>query len=213
MRNFLATLLLSQGVPMLAAGDELARTQVGNNNAYCQDNETSWIDWAVAREAMPLLEYVRQLIALRRGHIVFHRWRHFQGTRIPGTEVKDVTWLRPDGAEMTPDDWNDPERRAVGLLLSGEAGLLHLTETGEQEVDDTFCLLFNASAKDVAFALPASNGGCWRTLLDTAEEQGFVPPRAVAGCALVELRARSLQLLVRASLSESGAPAGPASPA
>ena len=198
MRNFLATLLLSQGVPMLVAGDEIARTQGGNNNAYCQDNEVSWIDWTLGEEAQSLLEYTQKLIALRRSHIVLHRSRHFQGTLIPGTEVKDVTWLRPDGGEMAEADWKNVHARSLGLLLSGEAGLLHLTETGEQEPDDTFCLLLNAAHEDAAFALPAPNGGRWRTLIDTADEAGFVAGRSLAPGDRVVLVARSLQLLVLA---------------
>ena len=196
MRNFLATLLLSQGVPMLLAGDAIARSQGGNNNAYCQDNETSGIDGSLCEAAQSLLEYPRRLIARRGSHIVFHRSRHFQGTRIPGTEAKDVTWLRPDGAEMSEADWNDAGAKALGLLLSGEAGLLHLTETGEQEPDDTFCLLFNASHEDIAFTLPSPDGGRWAAVIDTADEQGFVAERSFASGERVEVKARSLQLLV-----------------
>jgi glycogen operon protein len=195
MRNLLATLLLSQGVPMLLAGDALARSQGGNNNAYCQDNETSWLDWSVDPAAERQLEFTRRLIALRAAHIVFHRSRHFQGTLIPGTEVKDVTWLRPDGSEMSEADWKNPAASAMGLLLSGEAGLLHLTETGEQEPDDTFCLLFNAAPEAIAFTLPSANGGRWRSVIDTADEQGFVAERELTHGERVVLTARSLQLL------------------
>ncbi|HSA89778.1 MAG TPA: glycogen debranching enzyme GlgX, partial [Burkholderiales bacterium] len=195
MRNFLATLLLSQGVPMLLAGDAIARTQGGNNNAYCQDNEASWIDWSLDEAAQSQLAYVRRLVALRASHIVFHRSRHFQGTRIPGAEVKDVTWLRPDGAEMGETDWTNAEARSLGLLLSGEAGLLHLTATGEQELDDTFCILFNASSEDVAFTLPAPDGGRWEAVIDTADEQGFVEGRSYENGAQIPLKGRSLQLL------------------
>ncbi|HEX5769166.1 MAG TPA: glycogen debranching protein GlgX [Burkholderiales bacterium] len=195
MRNFLATLLLSQGVPMLLAGDAIARTQGGNNNAYCQDNETSWIDWSLDAQAQSQLEYTRRLVALRASHIVFHRSRHFEGTHIPGTEVKDVTWLRPDGAEMAEADWKNAEARTLGLLLSGEAGLMHLTEAGEQETDDTFCLLFNAAHEDVAFTLPTPDGGRWQALIDTADEQGFVEGPSFARGDRITLKARSLQLL------------------
>src|SRR5690606_32479979 len=107
MRNLLATLMFSQGVPMLLAGDEFARTQSGNNNVYCQDSEISWIDWEMDEKGKAILEFTRQIIALRREHIVFHRNRFLHGRTIPGTEITDVTWLRPDGETMTDEDWND----------------------------------------------------------------------------------------------------------
>jgi hypothetical protein len=135
--NFLATLLLSQGVPMLLGGDEFSRTQGGNNNAYCQDSEISWFDWeGIDAAGRGRLAFTRTLIALRRAHMLFHRNRFFHGQTIPGTDVKDVVWLRPDGAEMGDDDWTDPHGRALAVRLSGEAGLMHLTERGEQEPDD-----------------------------------------------------------------------------
>ena len=146
MRNFLATLLLSQGVPMLLGGDEFGRSQGGNNNAYCQDNEISWLDWeGMGDEGKALLSFARKLILLRRAHIVFHRHRFFLGQIIPGTEVKDVVWLRPDGAEMSEEDWGNAQAKALAVRLSGEPGLMHLTERGEQEPDDTFLILLNAS--------------------------------------------------------------------
>ena len=123
MRNFLATLLLSQGVPMLLGGDEFGRSQGGNNNAYCQDNEISWLDWeGMGDEGKALLSFARKLIALRRAHIVFHRHRFFLGEIIPGTEVKDVVWLRPDGAEMSEADWGNTQAKALAVRLSGEPG-------------------------------------------------------------------------------------------
>ncbi len=133
MRNFLTTLLVSQGTPMLLSGDEVGRSQGGNNNAYAQDNEISWFDWeGVDADGRELLAFTRRLIALRLEHIVFHRSRFFHGKTIPGTDVKDVVWLRPDGSEMAEGDWNDPGAKALGIRLSGEAGLLHLTETGNR---------------------------------------------------------------------------------
>ena len=173
-RNFLATLLLSQGVPMLVAGDEFGRSQDGNNNAYCQDNEISWVDWEGIDDAdQSLLGFVRELIRLRREHIVFHRNRFFHSRTIPGTDVQDVLWLRADGQEMVEDDWRHGERRVLGVRLSGEAGLIHLTERGEQEPDDTFLLLFNGGAEEVSFRLPSTAAGqSWRMLFDTAAEDG-----------------------------------------
>jgi isoamylase len=198
MRNFLATLFLSQGVPMLLAGDEFARTQGGNNNAYCQDNEISWIDWDLSEEGRSLLEFTRRLIHLRHEHIVFHRSRFFHGQTIPGTEVKDVTWLRPDGEEMTEGDWGNGLAKALALLLSGEAGLMHLTQRGEQELDDTFLLLMNASHENVPYVLPAvSNGTGWEVLIDTASEETSDPGEQREPGAEVEVLARSLQLLIK----------------
>ena len=120
MRNLLATLLFSQGVPMLVAGDEFGRTQGGNNNAYCQDNELSWLDWeSIDEEGQALLAFTRKVITLRRDHIVFHRDRFFHGQVIPGTDVKDVTWFRPDGAEMSEEDWQVDETKTLAAMLSG----------------------------------------------------------------------------------------------
>jgi isoamylase len=170
MRNLLSTLLLSQGVPMLLAGDEFGRTQGGNNNAYCQDNEISWLDWeGIDGEGMALIEFTRTLIRLRHQHIVFHRSRFFHGQLIPGTQVKDVVWLRPDGYEMSDADWNHSNAKSLGVILSGEAGLMHLTVRGEQEVDDTFLLLMNAAHIGVTFRIPDEpQGAKWEVLIDTA---------------------------------------------
>jgi glycogen operon protein len=199
MRNFLATLLLSQGTPMLVAGDEFGRSQGGNNNAYCQDSEISWIDWNLDEEAQTLLEFTRRVIAVRHKHVVFHRSRWFQRAVIPGTQVKDVIWLRPDGTEMSEEDWGDGNARALGLLMSGEAGLLHLTERGEQEPDATFYLVLNAAHEDVGFVLPAApQDARWEGVIDTAEEKGFVAESAWRPGELVQVGARSLRLLMRA---------------
>jgi glycogen operon protein len=197
MRNFLATLLLSQGVPMIVAGDEFARTQGGNNNAYCQDSEISWLDWNLGEDGEGLLAFTRRLIELRHEHIVFRRSRFFSGKTIPGTEVKDVTWLRPDGAEMGEEDWADGQAKALGLLLSGEAGLMHLTERGEQEPDDTFCLLMNASHEKVPFVLPEADGTRWVVVIDSTDERGFEPEGEHGPGEEIGLEPRSLQLLVR----------------
>lgn len=198
MRNFLATLLLSQGVPMLLAGDEFGRTQGGNNNAYCQDNEISWFDWkAMSGEGKALIEFTRRMMALRREHIVFHRNRFFYGRIIPGTEVKDVVWLRPDGAEMTQENWSEPHAKALGVRLSGEAGLMHLTPRGEQEPDDTFLIFLNASPGHVPFRLPKDvPGATWEVLIDTSDdENGQAGTEHTAG-AEVTVKARSLQLFM-----------------
>jgi isoamylase len=198
MRNFLTTLLLSQGVPMLVAGDEFGRTQGGNNNAYCQDSEISWIDWNLSAEGESLLAFTRQLIRLRLDHIVFRRGRFFQGAIIPGTDVKDVTWLRPDGAEMTEGDWANAQARMLCLLLSGEAGLMHLTEHGEKETDDTFLLVANAAHEDATQKLPAGHDGVhWETLIDTARDDSDEDDGRFAPGEEVGLIARSAKLLIQ----------------
>jgi glycogen operon protein len=200
MRNFLTTLLLSQGVPMLLAGDEFARTQGGNNNPYCQDSEIGWLDWDLDEEGLDLLAFTRELIRLRREHIVFHRSRFFQGEIIPGTEVKDVTWLRADGEEMSEADWAEGHAKLLCLLLSGEAGLMHLTVRGEQERDDTFLLIMNAAHQEVVQRLPACGAGAfWQALIDTAEPLVEVNEERLAGGDEIRLRPRSSRLLVQSS--------------
>ncbi|MFW5795919.1 MAG: glycogen debranching enzyme GlgX, partial [Alkalispirochaeta sp.] len=160
MRNLMGTLLLSQGVPMLTAGDEVGRTQQGNNNPYCQDGPISWMPWeGLSAEAAELLEFTRTMIRLRKEHIVLRRSRFFHGQRIPGTEVRDVTWLRIDGEEMQEGDWHNPKLSSLQILLSGEAGSRFLSETGEQEPDDTFLLLLHAGYRRVRFAIPAPPAG------------------------------------------------------
>lgn len=196
MRNFLATLLLSQGTPMLLAGDEFANSQQGNNNAYCQDNQISWLDWADIDEANNLqIDFVRFLLALRREHIVFHRNRFFQGAVIPGTKLKDVLWMRRDGEEMEAQDWSNPENAALAIRLCGEAGLIHLSETGEQEQDDTFLLLLNAQGEELHFKLPGDESLCWEGLLDTWAENGRGPGELFPAGQTRCVGPRSLQLL------------------
>ena len=119
-RNFVATLLLSQGVPMFLAGDAIGHTQHGNNNAYCQDNEISWIDWSEGSKDTELLAFVRQVIALRKNHPVFRRRNFFQGRAIKGAGVKDILWLNPDGNEMTDEEWGQESARSLGVFLAGE---------------------------------------------------------------------------------------------
>ncbi|MBV8372756.1 MAG: glycogen debranching protein GlgX, partial [Candidatus Eremiobacteraeota bacterium] len=140
-RNFLATLLLSQGLPMLLAGDELGHTQLGNNNAYCQDNEIGWLDRGNLLDASgDLFEFVRTLIALRRAHPVFRRPRFFRGVTSDGSALKDITWFTPDGREMSQDDWYDTSRRCIGALLGGDTGDRFISLQGYRELDDSFLL-------------------------------------------------------------------------
>ena len=171
-RNLLATLLLSQGVPMLLAGDEIGRGQRGNNNAYCQDNEISWIDWTLDDDKRRLLAFTRQVIALRRAHPVFRRRDFYKGRPVRGLGVKDLVWLRPDGGEMTDDEWNQHFARCLGVYLAGEA-LNETDERGRPLRDRNFLLLFNAHHELIPFKLPDYAGERWYALLDTGVEGGM----------------------------------------
>ncbi len=202
MRNFMTTLLLSSGTPMMLAGDEFANSQLGNNNAYCQDNEISWLDWEEYRRNGEMVDFVRELVRIRREHIVFHRNRYFHGTIIPGTEVKDIMWLSPDGEEMAEEDWGDAYAQAMAVRISGEAGHIHLTEQGEQESDDTFLLLINASHVDVEFSVPEETPNtCWEPMIDTSQENGL-PADDAPGCFSGSVGARSMFLLRRTYLED-----------
>jgi glycogen operon protein len=195
MRNILATLLLSQGIPMLCGGDEVGRTQGGNNNAYCQDNEISWHAWPVSRAGLRQAEFVRKLIRLRAEQPVFHRRRFFQGRRIQGSEVKDLSWFRPDGKEMTEEEWQNGFTRCLGLRLAGDA-IEELDDTGVPIVADTFLLLLNAHHEPIDFVLPAHKARVrWELVLDT--RQWEVSPRGQAYRAgdQYPLEGRSLVLL------------------
>ena len=173
-RNFLTTLLISQGVPMLLGGDEFGRTQNGNNNAYCQDNELSWFHWEKQDEKQnALLEFTRRLIQLRRQHPVFRRPKFFQGRRIRGSEIKDVMWFNPGGNEMSEKDWSLPLARCLGMMLSGDT-IDVLSFQGEPIRDDTFLFLMNAHYETISFLLPGQENIEWQLLLDTATEAGFL---------------------------------------
>jgi isoamylase len=168
-RNILTTLLLSQGVPMIAHGDELGRTQGGNNNVYCQDNELSWIDWDDAREHDVLTEFTARVTALRTAHPVFRRKRFFQGRPIHGSSIEDIAWLRSDGQHMSADDWDGSNPSTVMIFLNGK-GIPDRDELGEHIVDDSFLLLINAHHQPVSFTLPdQSYGRTWDLAVDTAD--------------------------------------------
>jgi isoamylase len=194
-RNFLATLFLSQGIPMLLGGDEIGRSQGGNNNGYCQDNEISWFDWESGDK--DLLEFTRQLIQLRKEHPVFHRPRWFQGRPIHGAQVTDIGWFTPDGSEMTQEDWNGGFAKALGIFLNGE-GIQSPDSRGERVVDESFYVLFNAHHEPLQFTLPKRDWGEeWVVALDTArptlkEEE----ERHKAGDE-VSIESRSLKVLCR----------------
>jgi isoamylase len=167
-RNFLTTLLLSQGVPMILGGDEIGRTQQGNNNGYCQDNEISWYDWAAADQG--LLHFTRRLIQLRHRHPVFCRRRWFQGRPIHGTQVSDIGWFTPAGQEMSDEDWRAGFAKSLGVFLNGCA-IPTKNERGEPVVDETFYVMFNAHHEPLDFTMPEAKWGeTWGVVLDTNEE-------------------------------------------
>ncbi|APR77802.1 Glycogen debranching enzyme [Minicystis rosea] len=178
VRNLLTTLLVSQGVPMILGGDELGRTQRGNNNAYCQDNEITWHDWDLDASRRALLAFTQRLVALRRTEPVLRRRRFFSGGYVRGSELPDIVWFGPDGREMTPHDWSHPHWRALGMLLGGDA-LPSLDRMGRRIVGDTLLVLVNGSAEAIDFVLPAAPWGeRWDVLVDTRSAEP--PEHAVA---------------------------------
>jgi glycogen operon protein len=195
-RNMLATLFLSQGVPMLCVGDEVGRTQHGNNNAYCQDNDISWFNWNWSRADQALLEFTTFLIELRQQHPVFHRRQFFQGRHIHGAEVKDIAWFRPDGKEMTEEDWNQGFARCLGVRLAGDA-IAEMDTQGDPIRDDTFLLLLNAHHEPITFILPAHKRGVrWELVFDTRDGlPGRPRSQYLKGGASYDLEHRSMALL------------------
>ena len=191
-RNFLATLLLSQGVPMLCAGDEYGRSQRGNNNAYCQDNELSWLAWARDARQQELETFTRKLIELRRAHPIFRRTKFFHGRKIRGSKVKDILWFSDSGREMTAANWTSPHFRALGVVFAGFASDVCDTH-GQPIQDDTFMLLFNAHHGPVKFVLAGQQVVGWELFLDTRHEVGFLDaPVTLASGDEVELIGYSL---------------------
>ena len=176
-RNLLATLFLSQGVPMLCGGDEYGRTQKGNNNAYCQDNEISWLSWEHTPEEEAQIAFTSKLIGFRNQHPIFHRAKFFQGKPILGNTLKDINWLRADGEEMSSSDWQD-HIRSVGVLLCGDDIGLETFE-GQSVTDDTFYLCFNSYHEGVNFNLPGDEVVSWQEVIDTSLEEAFVEEQKI----------------------------------
>ena len=210
MRNFIATLMLSQGVPMLSHGDEFGRTQGGNNNAYCQDNEVSWVRWPAHakgqdgeredRAALELLRFTRSLVWLRRDHPVFRRRRFFHGRPVEGThdELSDIAWFTHEGEEMTPRDWQAAHAQSLAVFLNGSA-ISEPGARGERITDDSFLLLFNAHHEPLDFVVPIDHGKQWQVIVDTAVPEGVEPgsgAKVAAGDRLT-LVDRSLMVLQR----------------
>lgn len=195
-RNFLATLLLSQGVPMLLAGDEVGRTQKGNNNTYCQDNELTWVDWDLDDEKKNLLAFTRRLIRLWREQPVLRRRNFFQGRQIRGAGIKDILWIDANGFEMTDEDWKTPYVHCLGVLLAGDA-INEVDENGEKISGDTVLILMNAAHHSFSFKLPECAEECqWEMALDTAKPREDV--MSLSSGSSHELAARSLTVFLMA---------------
>jgi glycogen operon protein len=193
-RNLLSTLFLSQGVPMLLGGDEMGRTQRGNNNAYCQDNEISWFDWTLDERRRRLLDFTRRLIKLRQHHPALQRQRFFEGDFIWESDSKDLAWLRPDGEEMTPTDWQMPWISSLAFTLGGDA-LPAVDERGARLIDDSLLVLLNAYHEPITFKLPEEEGaGRWLVQLDTADPEKVADAPAARE---YKVEARSLVMMRR----------------
>ena len=209
-RNFITTMLLSQGVPMISHGDEFGRTQGGNNNVYCQDNPTAWIDWALDAGAQDLLAFTQRVLQLRHEHPVFRRRRFFVGEAAKGgqSDLGDIAWFTPAGQTMGENDWHQSYARAVTIFLNGDR-LEAPDKRGRKVIDDSFLILFNAHYEDLEFTLPAKDyGEFWNVILDTAEEDGTGHTEggdAYGPEAAVHVTARSVVVLRRPS-SEDGIP-------
>ena len=196
-RNLLATLFFSQGVPMLLAGDEMGRSQQGNNNAYCQDNAISWVNWALSDDDQQFLAFVQRVVALRREHPIFRRKHFFQGRAIRGSQNKDIAWIRPDGKEMSDDEWDHEFAHCLGVYLSGYA-MEERDGRGRPIKDDNFLLLFNSHHLCVEFQLPEiGKAGVWQLLLDTQFSDEPPAERKFKGGDIYPLEARSLALLIQ----------------
>ncbi|WP_068146320.1 glycogen debranching protein GlgX [Rhodococcoides corynebacterioides] len=195
IRNMLATLMLSQGTPMLAHGDEMGRTQQGNNNVYCQDSELAWMDWSLAETNADLVEFTSRVIALRNGHPVFRRRRFFEGRPIRSAEqTRDIAWLTPAGEEMTEEDWDSGFGKSLAVFLNGE-GIPEPDARGNRVVDDTFYLCFNAHHEPIDFTtVDGEYASEWTVALDTAVSTG-VRDTVVAAGKSVQVQARSLLVL------------------
>ncbi len=193
-RNFLTTLMFSQGVPMICGGDEFGRTQQGNNNAYCQDNEISWFNWEWDDKDRDLFEFTQMLIRTRKDYPVLHRRKFFQGRRIRGTDITDIRWIRPDGGDMTEEEWNNGLVRVLGMLLNGKV-MDEYDDHGERVKDDVVLLLLNGYWEDMPFKLPGKpEDPQWEVLVDTADPKPR-GPRVFHCCDEITLKPRSLVLL------------------
>jgi glycogen operon protein len=212
-RNFLVSLLLSQGVPMIAHGDELGRTQRGNNNVYCQDNELAWVDWNLDDRQRDLLSFTQKVVALRRDHPLFRRRRFFKGDAHHGgiSDVGEIAWFTPGGTPMEQEDWTNGHARAVAVFINGEA-ILAPDKRGQRVVDDSFLMIFNAHHENIDFTVPpAEYGSWWSLIVDTADDAGggSETGETYSPGDVVNVRARSLIVCCR-PLQPEGATAATA---
>jgi glycogen operon protein len=192
-RNFLTTLFISQGVPMIVAGDEISRTQGGNNNAYCQDNEISWINWNKADTK--LLAFTQKLIHLTKHHPVFNRRRWFKGQPIKGVGIEDIAWFMADGNEMTEENWNQDFAKSLGVFLNGKA-LRTVDAKGNHIVDETFYVIFNAHFEAFEFKMPSKRfGKNWIKILDTAEDMIEEESHLIKHESMIKVEGHSIVLL------------------
>ncbi len=205
-RNFLATLFLSQGVPFLLGGDEISRTQGGNNNSYCQDNPVSWFDWTDSTEKQALRRFIRGLIALREQQPVFRKRRFLHGNSMRGGSSRDVLWLDPEGRAMTDADWHDGTQRVLGMLLSGSARS-SMSDWRRSRHGQSFLILLNADRRPVDFILPGLASARWQPVLDTRLDDPFAASSGapLAGRAAAALSSHALLLFRLASGSEMDA--------
>ncbi len=198
-RNMLATLILSQGIPMLLGGDEMGRTQKGNNNGYCQDSEISWFDWDLVEGNEDLLNFTRELIYFRRQHPVFRRRKWFQGQSIRGKGISDIAWFNPDGSEMTDEEWDIGYAKSIGVFLDG-GQIPSPGPQGQRISDDSFILFFNAHYDTMEFALPeALSTKEWSVVIDTKEPRFVTEEKIYTGSQAVLVTGRSLVVLRRAA--------------
>ncbi len=213
-RNMLTVLFLSQGVPMLTSGDEMGKTQLGNNNPYCLDTEVSWLDWELSPDREALLAFTRDLLRFRREHPVFRREHFFSGTRVHGSASKDIVWFRADGHEMEARDWSEPALPFLGLLIAGDA-LSSTDDRGALVCDDSFLLLLSSHSEKVRVELPAALwGDSWEVVLDTTRETFAPAYERLQACRArehLEMAPRSV-LVLRRVLPASGSWRAPAPP-
>jgi glycogen operon protein len=188
----MSSLLLSIGVPMISGGDEMGRTQLGNNNAYCQDNESSWTPWELSLAQQQFLAFTRRMIRFRKSQPALMRRKYFHGRAIRGAEVKDIYWVDPSGREMTDEAWNAPSVRSLGVLMVGHA-LDEVDERGRQVRGDTLLILLNAEDSEVSFAFPTlADNIAWVRIVDTIEP--YVAPQHFCGGSTYTLQGRTLAL-------------------
>lgn len=194
-RNMLTTLMLSQGIPMIVMGDEMGRSQFGNNNAYCQDNELSWLDWELCNSQSDLLNFTRELIHFRQAHPIFRRQRWFQGQAIHGSSVNDIAWFNPDGHDMTEEQWCNGYAKAISVFLNGSE-LPDRGPKGGRIRDSSFLLLFNAHWETLNFVLPTRlRQRKWSALINTKEPRFIDEKILFTGTKNVPVMGRSLVVL------------------